>query len=77
MGSCSVDHFCEFVVQQECVLWMLHLLMLLNMASVYYSASVSNPHRDNTETRAKRQLQYDNTLRQESQVACRMSEMDQ
>ena len=32
MGSCSVDQFCEFVVQQECALWMLQLLlMLLNM----------------------------------------------
>ena len=36
MGSCSVDQFCEFVVhvQQECVLWMLQLLMLLDMASM-------------------------------------------
>ena len=28
-GCCSVDQFCEFVVQQECVLWMLQWLMLL------------------------------------------------
>ena len=36
MGTCSVDQFCEFVhvVQEECVLWMLQLLMLLNMASM-------------------------------------------
>ena len=29
--DCSVDmQFCEFIVQRECVLWMLQLLMLLN-----------------------------------------------
>ena len=30
----SVDQFCEFVVQQECALWMLQLLMLLNVTII-------------------------------------------